>query len=184
MTKPRESYVNHLYGLGNCLTSRNSTLVARSRRDLALLRNSFVPGRQFAAYEIVFRNGAPDDEVEQEVWLLVGALYALHPLTKGARGTLGASMGQLAKKIGDGSSVGRRFAQLLARDRAGLPHHLRQAVRLLSAHSTPVNYHRLLDDLTVLLGRDHLGDRAGAIRLRWAREYHVAPTTDTPETTQ
>jgi hypothetical protein len=52
-----------------------------------------------------------------------------------------------------------------------------------------------LDDLVVLLGNDHRGDRASAVRLKWAREYHrlasadttedsAEPSTDLTETTQ
>lgn len=187
MTDPvvvrRQDYVKFLYGLEGALKSNNPKRVAESRRMLACLRHSFVEGRQIQAYEIVFRNNPPRDETEQETWLLVGGLFALHPLvwrtSKGLR-SLGASLGRLEKKLGS-SSVGRRFTQLLARDRQTLPHHLRQAIRLLSAHDVPVHYGQLLDDLVVLLGNDYRGDEASKVRLKWAREYHMPVSAETPE---
>jgi CRISPR system Cascade subunit CasB len=201
MTDPvvvqRHEYVKHLHSLEAALRSKNPQRVAESRRMLACLRHSFVEGRQIQAYEIVFRNNPPWNEAEQDTWLLVGGLFALHPLVwranKGPR-SLGASLGMLDKKLGS-PSVSRRFSQLLARDKQTLPHHLRQAIRLLSAHDVPVHYGQLLDDLVVLLGNDYRGDRASKVRMKWAREYHMPvsvdetyssdePSNDIQETTQ
>jgi CRISPR system Cascade subunit CasB len=179
----RQEYVKQLDRLERDLRSSIPTRVAESRRVLASLRNSFVEGRQLPAYEFVFRNNPPRNETEQETWLLVGGLFALHPLSwRNGRGprSLGASLGKLEKKLGS-PSVGRRLTQLLARDKHTLPHHLRQAIRLLSAHDIPVHYGQLLDDLVVLLGNDHRGDRASAVRLKWAREYHMPVSADTTE---
>ncbi len=183
IVKRRNDYVKRLYGLDGARGSANPAVAAQSRRQLAVLRNSFTDGRQVEAYEIVFRADPPDNEAEQDTWLLVGGLYALHPkVWKSGPGprTLGASFGRLAKKL-DNTSVHRRFTQLLARDGPALPHHLRQAVRLLSAHDVPVDYHALLDDLVVLLGNDPRGDRAGRIRLKWAREYHMPVSAERDE---
>ncbi|MEV4752995.1 type I-E CRISPR-associated protein Cse2/CasB [Streptosporangium sp. NPDC049248] len=193
----RDAYVTYLYRLDNELRSRDPRRSAQARRSLARLRHSFVEGRQYQAYAIVFGHEPPHDSAEQQVWLLVGGLFALHPLPwKGGAGprSLGASMGRLHKKLGS-PAVERRFTQLLARDKQALPHHLRQTIRLLSAHEVPVHYGRLLDDLVTLLGKDHRGDRASSVRLRWAEEYYLPvsapttknsgePSTDLPETTQ
>jgi CRISPR system Cascade subunit CasB len=166
---------------------------------LARLRHSFVEGRQYQAYEIIYQHDPPQtDGSEPEIWLLVGGLFALHPLNWRSGGggprSFGASLGRLQKKL-ESPVVGRRLSQLLAKDKRALPHYLRQTIRLLSAHDVPVHYERLLDDLLVLLSKDHRGDQASRVRLKWAQEYHTLATakttkgsdqlpTDFPETTQ
>jgi CRISPR system Cascade subunit CasB len=192
----RREYVKYLYGVAGGLRSSNQSLVAESRRILAGLRHSLGEGRQLQAYTTVFRHNPPHDEAEQETWLLVGGLFALHPLVwrvdAGPR-SLGASLGKLDKKLKNSPSVARRFTQILARDKRTLPHHLRQVIRLLAAHDIPVHYGQLLDDLVVLLGNDYRGDRASRVRLKWAREYHMPipaepaeenETSELQETTQ
>ncbi|MEU8109517.1 type I-E CRISPR-associated protein Cse2/CasB [Nonomuraea muscovyensis] len=175
----RHAYVKYLYGLESALRSDNGARAANARRALACLRHSFVEGRQYQAYEIVLQQDPPQDQAEVETWLLVGGLFALHPLSWKSSGprTLGASLGRLQRKL-DSPAVGRRLSLLLAKDRQTLPHHLRQTIRLLSAHDVPVNYDQLLDDLVVLLGRDHRSDAASKVRLKWAQEYYM-PTSAT-----
>lgn len=191
----RRAYVAYLCGLESALRSNDRRRAAAARRTLAHLRYSFVDGRRYQAYEAVFQRGQPQDSEEAEIWLLVGGLFALHPLNwKNDNGphSLGASLGRLRKKL-DSPAVDRRLTVLLAKDRHSLPHHLRQAVRLLSAHDVPVNYRQLLEDLVVLLGKYHRGDRASAVRLRWAQEYYlpvsavtaeISDASDLPETTE
>ncbi|WP_214103566.1 type I-E CRISPR-associated protein Cse2/CasB [Acrocarpospora catenulata] len=174
----RVKYINYLHGLQRALQSDKPHQVADARRTLAQLRHSFVEGRQYQAYEIVFQHAPPLRQNEAEVWLLVGGLFALHPLIwkdSGGAHSFGASLGKLRKKL-DSPAVDRRLTVLLAKDGHSLPHHVRQAVRLLSAHDVPVHYRQLLDDLVVLLGEDHRGDVASRVRLRWAQEYYL-PTT-------
>lgn len=168
----RYAYIKYLYSLENALRSDNAARAANARRALACLRHGFVEGRQYQAYEIVLQQDPPQDLAEVETWLLVGGLFALHPLSwKGsAPRTLGASLGRLQRKL-DSPAVGRRLSLLLAKDKQTLPHHLRQTIRLLSNHDVPVNYFQLLDDLVVLLGRDHRSDAASKVRLKWAQEY-------------
>lgn len=183
LVQQRRHYIERLRQLGDGLRSPHASVVAESRRALAALRQSFVVGKQFQAYEVVFRDGVPDHQAEQELWLLVGGLFALHPLawpkTERPR-SLGASLGELEKKLGN-PSIARRFTQLLARDKTTLPHHLRQAIRLLAAHDVPVHHGLLLDDLVILLGDNPRGDRASSVRLKWAREYYYMPvSTETP----
>lgn len=191
----RDAYIKYLYGLENALRSNDPRRASEARQVLARLRHSFVEGRQYQAYEIVFQQDPPQDSSEVETWLLVGGLFALHPLNwRGGGGprSLGASLGKLQKSM-ESPAVGRRLSLLLAKDKQTLPHHLRQTIRLLSAHDVPVHYGRLLDDLIVLLGKDHRGDNASKVRLKWAREYYmpVSATTDrsnqpsieSPETT-
>ncbi|PZG41391.1 type I-E CRISPR-associated protein Cse2/CasB [Spongiactinospora gelatinilytica] len=184
----RGNYVTYLNNLGHALRSDNPYQVSDARRTLARLRRAFVEGRpQGQAYQIVYKHDPPSDSEEAEIWLLLGSLFALHPASwngGGGRHTIGASLGRLHRKL-DSPAVERRLMALLARDKNSLPHHLRQAVRLLSAHDVPVHYGRLLDDLLVLLGDQHRGDRASKIRLKWAEEYYrEAPATDSTETTE
>ncbi|MFG1879405.1 type I-E CRISPR-associated protein Cse2/CasB [Sphaerisporangium sp. NPDC049003] len=193
----REAYIKYLYGLESALRSNDPNRAANARQMLARLRHSFVEGKQYQAYEIVFRQDPPEDSAEVETWLLVGGLFALHPLNwRGSARprSLGASLGRLQKKL-DSPAVDRRLSLLLAKDIQALPHHLRQTIRLLSAHDVPVHYGRLLDDLVVLLGRDHRGDKASKVRLKWAQEYYMPvsattdedsdePSTDLPEKTK
>jgi CRISPR system Cascade subunit CasB len=75
-------------------------------------------------------------------------------------------------------SASRRFMQLLGRDGSTLPHHLRQAIQLLSSHEIPVHYGQLLDDLVVLLGPSRAGEPAARVRLRWAREFYMPATIE------
>lgn len=179
----RDAYIKYLYGLENALRSNIPQRASEARRVLARLRHSFVEGRQYQAYEIVFQQDPPQDSSEVDTWLLVGGLFALHPLSWrgwGGPRSLGASLGRLQRKL-ESPAVGRRLSLLLAKDKQTLPHHLRQTVRLLSAHDLPVHYGRLLDDLIVLLGKNHRGDAASKIRLKWAQEYYMPISASTPE---
>ncbi|MEV4288899.1 type I-E CRISPR-associated protein Cse2/CasB [Nonomuraea bangladeshensis] len=193
----RDAYIKYLYSLENALRSDIPRRVSEARRVLARLRNSFVEGRQYQAYEIVFQQDPPEDGSEVDTWLLVGGLFALHPLSwmgGGGPRSLGASLGRLQRKL-ESPAVERRLSLLLAKDKQSLPYQLRQTVRLLSMHDLPVHYGQLLDDLIVLLGRNHRGDIASKVRLKWAREYYMPisapalegteqPSIDSPETTQ
>lgn len=183
MTTPivarRRAFTTYLYRLHSGLSSPIPQRVSESRQALARLRRSFSgPRQQAEAYDIVFAHDPP--ESEQEVWLLVAGLFALHPQPRRHSRSLGASMGKLATLRG--ASVTRRFTQLLARDRDALAHQLRQTIRLLDSENVPVDYDQLLDDLAVLLGDRYRDDAAQRIRLRWAREYHrPAPRESTED---
>ncbi|WP_433270614.1 type I-E CRISPR-associated protein Cse2/CasB [Actinosynnema sp. CS-041913] len=179
MTEPmslpdrRRAFVDSLYARERGTRSKNTKHAGECRQALARMRRMFSGARQQAdAFEYVFPYDPP--QAEQDAWLLVAGLFALNPQpprSRKGRRTFGASMGELRAKTG--SNADRRFTQLLARDPDALSHHLRQAIRLLASHDIPVDHHQLLDDLVVLLGDDHRGDRAHRIRLDWAREYHV-----------
>ncbi|MFD1146007.1 type I-E CRISPR-associated protein Cse2/CasB [Saccharothrix hoggarensis] len=182
LTQRRRTFVNYLHGLHYWASSDNPKRAGEARQALARLRRIFSGSRQQAdAYEYVFPHDPPHDE--QDTWLLVAGLFALHPQRRRAkdarRRSLGASMGEL--EAARGPAVTRRFTQLLARDRDALPHNLRQTVRLLSSHDIRVDFDQLLDDLVVLLGDDDQADQAHRVRLRWAGEFHRPPTTNTPQ---
>ena len=206
MKPPRVRYIERLYKIEAKLRSDNAKLVSDARRDLALLRRGLAGNSQISAYSVVFRDEDVDTEPndgtdgrdrsywitddELKVWLLVGGLFALHPLVSRADQTkarsFGAAMGALRSRLASSASVDRRMDQLLGLDQGSLPHYLRQVISLLSANDVAVHYAQLLDDLLVLLGPAHRTERAAKIRLRWAREYHMLaspPRTDTDSET-
>ncbi|WP_433344263.1 type I-E CRISPR-associated protein Cse2/CasB [Streptomyces sp. CA-253872] len=175
----RDAFVSHLHSLATARESDATHLVARGRAELAVLRRGFSGGRhQAQAYGIVVPYGPPEEE--QDVWLLLSSLFALHPLPRSLGGphapTLARSLGALARE--KGSSVERRFAELVSVEGAALEHQVRQAVRLLRGSHTPLNYGRLLDDLVVLLSTDQMDHRVTErqrVRLRWISDYHRHP---------
>jgi CRISPR system Cascade subunit CasB len=170
----RYAFVKDLHALHAAAESGNAARQAASRRTLAGLRRGLVTGQpQLGAHEIVFRHDPPDSELE--VWLLIAGLFAINPHRTLAKRSLGTSMRALQELRSDAAT--RRFDQLLQRDRAALPHHLRQVIRLLASDNIPINYASLLDDLVVLLGNDHRDQAAHRVRLRWARDFHTAPAT-------
>lgn len=166
---PRRAFVDRLYRLNSLLDSGNRHVAADARRQLALLRRSARDGTAEAgAYAFVFAGDPP--EREQEIWLLVAGLYALHPHADRARNrSLGAAMRLLVRER---PSAQRRFTQLLSLDYPAMPYHLRQLVRLLESGGIALDHHLLLGDLVeIQAGRD----RAHRARLRWARDFHRPP---------
>jgi len=162
----RQSFVRHLYGLCYAVNSGNSQRAAEARRTLARLRRSFAGRAQEAeAYDVVFPHDPPIDE--QDLWLLIAGLFALHPHTDNARGrSIGGAMRLLETSR---PSAARRFTQLLSVEPAALHHYLRQAVQLLRSSQVPIDYHVLLTDLVTMRESP---DKAHEVRLRWARDYH------------
>lgn len=177
----RQAFVRHLYGLHNALDSANPQRSGEARRSLARLRRAFAGRQQEAeAYDIVFPHDPPVDE--QELWLLIAGLFALHPHPNNARGrSLGGAMRLL---VADRPSAARRFTQLLSVDPAAMPHYLRQAIQLLRADGISVDYQLLLTDLIKMRSSR---EEAHQVRLRWAREYHRPnrqPTNQQPQTAE
>ncbi|TVT22899.1 type I-E CRISPR-associated protein Cse2/CasB, partial [Amycolatopsis rhizosphaerae] len=73
----RRPFVDSLYRYHHALDSDTHD-AAEARRVLARLRRSFAGPRQEAdAYDAVFPYNPPEDE--QDVWLLLAGLFALHP---------------------------------------------------------------------------------------------------------
>ncbi len=160
----RRAFVQELYGLHWALTSENPKRSGDARRALARLRRSFAgPAQQAEAYDIVFPHEPP--QAEQELWLLVGGLFALHPHGNTAKGrTVGGAMRLLAEER---VSARRRFTQLLSVEARHLPYYLRQAIQLLRSGDVAIDYHRLLTDLVQINSKS-----PQKVRLRWARDYY------------
>ncbi|MFM9538605.1 type I-E CRISPR-associated protein Cse2/CasB [Streptomyces turgidiscabies] len=185
----RSDFVTYLYRLHRDMSADNKHAAAQARQSMALLRRCFTGARQEAdAYDIVFDFNPP--EAEQHIWLLTAGLFALHPQTRpqehDRKTSLGAAMGRLGRERGD--SVKRRFTQLVSVEAQAMPHYLRQALQLLRTESMPLDFYRLLDELTELLVDDPRSlnaDRRQRIRLTWARDYHRAsrPASNGPDET-
>jgi CRISPR system Cascade subunit CasB len=161
--------------------SANRAVAGAARGQLAVLRRGLAGLRQQAdAYTVIYQFDPP--EGEQATWLLVGALFALHPQvgTPGGSGLppLAGALGLLAgEREGAAAAVDRRFGQLVGVDGAALGHYVRQAVQLLRAAGAPLDYDRLLDDLVVLMDTRPASadwDRRQHLRLRWIAEYNRA----------
>lgn len=162
----RRAFVQELYGLHRALTSENPQRSGEARRALARLRRSFAgPAQQAEVYDIVFPHDPP--QAEQELWLLVAGLFALHPHGNTAKGrTVGGAMRLLAAER---VSAQRRFTQLLSVDVRHLPYYLRQMIQLLRSGDVAIDYLRLLTDLVLInSGRE----ATHKVRLRWARDYY------------
>lgn len=166
VSQRRTDFVRDLYRLHNALTADNPRRSGEARRILARLRRSFVGQQHEAeAYGFVFPYEPPVRE--QDLWLLVAGLFAMHPHGDVVRGrTLGTAMRELVEKR---PSASRRFTQLLSVEPAAMPYYLRQAIQLLRSGDVAIDYDRLLDDL-VEMRRSR--EDAHRVRLRWARDYH------------
>lgn len=122
-------------------------------------------------------------------------LFALHQQSKRepmhAEGpSLGAAIGRLARADGPDSHTGpivRRFNALVTADSAEESRwHLRSLIGQLRAHSIPLDYGRLADDLSVLAGKTRNGEsRDEALRrvhLRWSRDFSRPPKSNSKPT--
>jgi CRISPR system Cascade subunit CasB len=163
----RLSFIRSLYGLNQALSSDNPRRLSDARRTLAVLRRSFASSqRETDAYEFVLPYNPPTSE--QDDWLLVARLFALHPHANTApRRTLGEAMRLLATKR---PSAKRRFTQLLSIDHGdAMTHYLRQAVQLLRTEDVAIGHYRLLVDL---IDMRHPGNASQRVRLAWARDFY------------
>ncbi|MBQ1053449.1 type I-E CRISPR-associated protein Cse2/CasB [Micromonospora chalcea] len=173
----RQAFVRDLYGLHYAITSANPRRSGEARQKLARLRRSFAGQQQEAeAYDVVFPHEPPIRE--QDLWLLVAGLFALHPHADTVRGrSLGTAMQELVEER---PSAARRFTQLLSVDVAAMPHYLRQAIQLLRSAEVAIDYLRLLTDLAEMR---QSREEAHRIRLSWARDYHRPKRRPKPDQT-
>jgi CRISPR type I-E-associated protein CasB/Cse2 len=151
---------------------------AHGRQRLAILRRT-LGGRAGAldgvrVLAMVVPPGASDhDAVAYE---LVAGLYAAYHRGRAApetsAGDLGASFARLAHARDEGGegAVGRRFAQLLATDRADLGDRLRRAVTLLRSAGVGIDWAILAGDVRAWDGPER------PIQRRWARSFVAGVT--------
>ena len=188
-TEPAQKTAHELFvdGLSRLAASANSTDrhgSTTARANLARLRRGFVGDRYVSdALAVVYAYDPPTGE--EELWLLVGALFAIHPRHRRGAGNLGASYGQLLRAHGGRAGAAeRRFTQLIAVEGDALRHYLRQAVQLLASFEVPLDYHRLLMDLRVLLSDGSSikdAEIRQRIRLAWLKDFHRTRTSSSAE---
>lgn len=120
-----------------------------------------------------------DWQTDNERWFfIVATLFALHPQSHPQDGwplykrkskweseSLGGAFAQLRKKS---DSIEKRFQLLLACDEENLWEQLVQIVSLLKSEKVPLNWFRLLDDLT----QNNWDDPERPLQLRWARDFY------------
>lgn len=105
-------------------------------------------------------------ETDNDRWFFaVATLFALHPLDQPRRESLGGAFAQLRK---DSDSIEKRFQLLLACDEENLWEQLVQIVSLLKSKNVPVNWFRLLNDLT----QNNWDNPERPLQLRWARDFY------------
>lgn len=152
----RESYVLHLQGLYQ----------NKDRAALAALRAGLRgrPEDNFQAARYVYP-WLPPELYEQGVKnaFLIGALYALHPLPGGS-GSLGASVGRMKSKS---SSIEKRMLALVDADRRALGTHLRHMVALLKSADIPIDWLKLLKDVSSWSNPER------RVQRKWVRDFYT-----------
>lgn len=104
----------------------------------------------------------------------VATLFALHPQDETRSHSLGESFGALRSQS---DSIEKRFQLLLSCDEDELFGQIVQIVSLLKSQGVPVNWFRLLDDLT----REEWDDDERPIQLRWARDFYKTSSGSAPD---
>ena len=179
-----ELFVDGLSRLAAAANSTDRHGSGTARAHLARLRRGFAGDRYVSdALAVVYTYDPPPGE--EELWLLVGALFATHPRHRRGVGNLGASYGQLLRAHGGRAGAAeRRFMQLIAVDGDALRHYLRQAVQLLASFEVPLDYYRLLLDLRVLLSDGSSikdAEIRQRVRLAWLKDFHRTQTSSSAE---
>lgn len=148
---------------------RDHTDQSRSRAAMAELRRGLgqPPGTVYEMYPYIVPF-LPNDaaKAREDVYFLIGSLFAYHP-EKGGSGNMGSHFAGTRDPNGDNTAIERRFAALLAAHVDDLPVHLRQAIGFLRSRQQvmPVNWHRLFGDL---LSWTH---PSGYVQKEWARAF-------------
>jgi CRISPR system Cascade subunit CasB len=138
------------------------SLAAREDRGaLAALRRGLGrPSPPAEVLRLVVPHLPADRPWEHKWYLLVASLFAMHP-ERGGRGNLGETF----HRLGNHPSAQKRFVALLDADAEDVPHRLRQAVALARSKPVPVDWYRLLKDLT------RWNDEDRKVQENWARAY-------------
>jgi len=139
MTKEeRERLIKRLEGLRE---NDDRAALATLRRALSGRPEDVLRAFQYVGYQL------PSREDDQDICILVGALFAYHPLGGGA-GNIGNHLATLRRADENKTqSAERRFTALITSHRDDLPTALRQVVDLLAGGQIPVNWAQLLYDL-------------------------------------
>lgn len=180
-----------LHQAGRLVDERIAALQERYRAntssgvsDLAALRRAATaePGADPRVWELTLAGlpveaGVGDEPTDAERAVHAAmTLYAVHQQSQRDRmhragHGLGRAVRALGREIGNEDAVRRRFEALgTAATFAGLMQHSRGLVRQLRGAAIPLDYGQFADDLLALQSPV----RAGAVRLRWGRDYHRA----------
>mgnify|MGYP001178292856 CR=1 FL=1 len=163
---------------------------AEDRGALAALRRGLGkrPGEAAEMFPYVVPY-LPEDRWAQDWFFVVASLFAVHPLSWQAEGNtrdtnFGASFRRLREAKGqeEGDSLENRFVALLDSRGEDLPHHLRRAIGLMKGEEIPVNWYRLLIDLTYWDHPDRFVQRQWAEQF-WRRQPAEQSSDQLPTTT-
>jgi CRISPR system Cascade subunit CasB len=151
-------------------------LSSLDRAALAVLRRGVreAPGAHVPSFPLVepflASQSADGSQHERRAYYLVAGLFALKERfgVSPARidGNLGVSAGRLFHAREQSPSLERRFINLLDADGDQLPYRIRQVVGFLASEQVPVDWARLVRDLTYWTapGRH--------VQQRWARSFY------------
>lgn len=163
MSEHAQSFIAYLSGL----KERDRGALAQLKRSLG-----FAPGAYPPAYPYVERFVGPErhaDDPWRKALYLAAGLFAFQP--KQQEGvSFATAFGKLGR-IRESTSIEQRFIALLGAEPESLPHFLRQAVSLLAADDSGLDFARLLDDLARWL-RPHDFEGRDRLRQQWARDFY------------
>lgn len=162
--------------LVSALTRLEHNDAGSDRATMAALRSGLRHGDGVAIEMMPFlaKYLPPRESRSDERWFQIAALFALHP-----QNTRGDSFARAFHRLADkgSDSIEKRFQLLLSCRSEDLFRHLTQCVGLLHSQNIPLNWFRLLHDLT---SSDWDNPRR-SIQLRWAREFYRAPAEPNSE---
>lgn len=146
-----DAFVSHLEGLAR---RKDRGAIAKLRRGTGRTAGSAVDALPLIVPFL------PSDDRAAESFFLVGALFGMHPEPGGT-----GNFGDAFRRLGDHESAKKRFLALLNAHADDVGEHLRHAVSLARAKDVPIDYRRLLRDLT------HWSHPERFVQLAWARSY-------------
>lgn len=142
------------------------------RAALASLRQSFVNPLRALPLVAPFL-GPNDGPAREEALLLLGGLFALHPVSGDV--ALPQALRRVATLTGS-DSIELRFRALIECDAEDLSDHLRHAVTLVARESIPLDYDELLSAI-----RNWRSDQR-FVQRRWARQFWAIELTSSDNT--
>lgn len=120
---------------------------------MAALRCILVKNKQHRAWPALYRLGVPIDDDNSPLPFIAG-LYARHP-KETDKGNMGDTCKAIQKSRGEKpgednkvTPIERRFQHLLAADRGELNDRVLRMVLMAKAQDVPINYERLVVDMT------------------------------------
>ena len=135
-----EDYVTHLQSLAEN-EKENRAALAALRRALSGNPRYITDTFQYIGWYL------PDHPQAQDVYILIGALFAYHPQVS-EQGNMGDHFAALRRREPEREKAfERRFNAMLKAHPDDLTSHLRAIVGLLKSQEIPINWYRLLYDL-------------------------------------